>query len=32
VERADLRAVEVRYLFDPAELAALGQRFQWRER
>jgi hypothetical protein len=32
VERADARAVEVRYLFDPAELAAVGQRFQWRER
>jgi hypothetical protein len=32
VERADPRAVEVRYLFDSAELAALGERFQWRER
>jgi hypothetical protein len=32
VERADPRAVEVRYLFDSAELAALGERFQWHER
>jgi GntR family transcriptional regulator len=32
VERADPRAVEVRYIFDPVELAALGQRFQWHER
>jgi hypothetical protein len=32
VERADPRAVEVRYLFDPAELTALGERFQWLER
>jgi GntR family transcriptional regulator len=32
VERADPRAVEVRYLFDPAELAAAGERFQWHER
>jgi GntR family transcriptional regulator len=32
VERADPRAVEVRYLFDPAELTAVGERFQWRER
>ena len=32
VERADPRAVEVRYLFDSAELAAVGERFQWRER
>jgi DNA-binding transcriptional regulator YhcF (GntR family) len=32
VERADPRAVEVRYLFDPVELAAVGERFQWHER
>ena len=32
VERADPRAVEVRYLFDSIELAALGERFQWSER
>lgn len=32
VERADPRAVEVRYLFDPVELAAFGERFRWRER
>ncbi|MFL5521392.1 MAG: GntR family transcriptional regulator [Gemmatimonadales bacterium] len=32
VERADPRAVEVRYLFDPAELTAAGERFQWHER
>jgi GntR family transcriptional regulator len=32
VERADPRAVEVRYIFDSAELAALGERFQWHER
>jgi GntR family transcriptional regulator len=32
VERADPRAVEVRYLFDQTELAAVGERFQWRER
>jgi hypothetical protein len=24
--------VEVRYLFDPAELTAAGERFQWHER
>jgi GntR family transcriptional regulator len=32
VERADPRAVEVRYIFDSAELAALGERFQWHAR
>ena len=32
VERADPRAIEVRYVFDPAELTALGERFQWRSR
>lgn len=32
VERADPRAVEVRYLFDPAELAAAAERFQWKGR
>jgi GntR family transcriptional regulator len=32
VERADPRAVEVRYLFDPVELTAAGERFQWHER
>lgn len=32
VERADPRALEVRYLFDAAELAAMGERFQWRAR
>jgi hypothetical protein len=32
VERADPRAVEVRYLFDPAELAAAAERFQWKMR
>jgi GntR family transcriptional regulator len=32
VERADPRALEVRYLFDPAELAAAAERFQWRSR
>ena len=32
VERADPRAVEVRYLLDAVELAALGERFQWHER
>jgi GntR family transcriptional regulator len=32
VERADPRAVEVRYVFDPAELTALGERYQWRSR
>lgn len=32
VERADPRAVEVRYLFDPAELQAVADRFQWRVR
>jgi DNA-binding transcriptional regulator YhcF (GntR family) len=32
VERADPRAVEVRYIFDPAELAAVGERFHWRPR
>lgn len=29
VERADPRALEVRYLFDSAELTAAGERFQW---
>lgn len=28
-ERADPRALEVRYLFDPAELQAMADRFQW---
>ena len=32
VERADPRALEVRYVFDPAELTAIGERFQWRAR
>lgn len=32
VERADPRALEVRYLFDAAELTAAGERFQWRAR
>jgi GntR family transcriptional regulator len=32
VERADPRAVEVRYLFDPAELTAVAERFQWKTR
>jgi DNA-binding transcriptional regulator YhcF (GntR family) len=32
VERADPRALEVRYVFDPAELAAMGERLQWRAR
>jgi GntR family transcriptional regulator len=32
VERADPRALEVRYVFDPAELTAVGERFQWRAR
>jgi GntR family transcriptional regulator len=31
-ERADPRALEVRYLFDRAELDAVGERFQWRSR
>jgi GntR family transcriptional regulator len=31
-ERADPRALEVRYLFDPAEIEAFGERFQWRAR
>ncbi len=31
-ERADARAIEVRYLFDPAELHAVAERFQWRPR
>lgn len=31
-ERADPRAVEVRYLFDPGELGALGERFGWHQR
>jgi DNA-binding transcriptional regulator YhcF (GntR family) len=31
-ERADPRALEVRYLFDPAELTALAERFQWAPR
>jgi GntR family transcriptional regulator len=32
VERADPRALEVRYVFDPAELTAVAERFQWRAR
>lgn len=32
VERADPRALEVRYLFDEAELTAAGERFQWQAR
>jgi GntR family transcriptional regulator len=32
VERADPRAIEVRYLFDLAELDAVGERLQWRPR
>ena len=31
-ERADPRALEVRYVFDPAELRAIADRFQWRAR
>lgn len=31
-ERADPRAIEVRYLFDIAELAAVAERLQWRPR
>ncbi len=31
-ERADPRAVEVRYLFDPEELDAVAQRLHWRSR
>jgi hypothetical protein len=31
-ERADPRAMEVRYLFDPAELAAVAERLRWRPR
>jgi GntR family transcriptional regulator len=31
-ERADPRAIEVRYLFDPAELGAVAERLQWRPR
>ena len=31
-ERADPRAMEVRYLFDLAELAAVAERLQWRAR
>lgn len=31
-ERADPRAVEVRYLFDPAELHAVAERFRWTPR
>jgi DNA-binding transcriptional regulator YhcF (GntR family) len=31
-ERADPRAMEVRYLFDLAELAAVAERLQWRPR
>jgi DNA-binding transcriptional regulator YhcF (GntR family) len=31
-ERADPRAMEVRYLFDPTELAAVAERLQWRPR
>jgi GntR family transcriptional regulator len=31
-ERADPRALEVRYVFDPAELQAAAARFQWRTR
>jgi GntR family transcriptional regulator len=32
VERADPRALEVRYVFDPAELQAVAARFQWADR
>jgi DNA-binding transcriptional regulator YhcF (GntR family) len=32
VERADPRAVEVRYVFAPGELAAIADRFQWQAR
>lgn len=32
VERADPRALEVRYLFDAAELEAVAERFHWRAR
>ena len=32
VERADPRALEVRYVFDLAELKAVAERFQWRAR
>ena len=32
VERADPRALEVRYLFDSAELTAAGERFHWQAR
>ena len=31
-ERADPRALEVRYVFDPAELQAVAERFQWQTR
>ena len=31
-ERADPRALEVRYVFDPAELQGLADRFNWRAR
>jgi DNA-binding transcriptional regulator YhcF (GntR family) len=31
-ERADPRAIEVRYLFDPTELEAVAERLQWRAR
>jgi GntR family transcriptional regulator len=31
-ERADPRAIEVRYLFDAAELTAVAERLQWRPR
>jgi hypothetical protein len=31
-ERADPRAMEVRYLFDQTELAAVAERLQWRPR
>jgi hypothetical protein len=31
-ERADPRALEVRYLFDRAELDVVGERFRWRPR
>ena len=31
-ERADPRALEVRYVFDPAELQGVADRFNWRAR
>jgi GntR family transcriptional regulator len=32
VERADPRALEVRYVFDPTELTAVAERLQWQSR